>query len=405
MEELFTLGELYLCDFLKVGEPYRGSKHELKLVMTDNGNVRLDKPAPLNQMFGRYFYRSGTNQTMRDELKNIVDSIIYVSKLKENDLWIDIASNDLTLLGFVPNNLIRIGIDPCEDSYLIEANKKTNLVIQDYFTAEVFKKSIFGKQKAKVVTCIAMFYDLINPDKFLQDVDEVLDDSGLFVAQLSYTPLMLKQLAFDNILGEHYYYYSLFNLKELFEKNGFKILDCQLNDTNGGSFRVYACKSKSDESHFATQPYRDVASFRTNSILEYEKTLKLDKKETWLEFKNNIDNLKDKILDFLKDEKSKGKNIYGYAASTKSATLLQYFGIGSDLVTSIADRNPLKWGTVMPGINIPIVSEDEVRQAKPDYLLILSWHFAKEFIEREKDMLLNGTKFIIPCPKFKIISI
>lgn len=405
MEELFTLGEFYLCDFLKSEESYRGSKHELKLVLTDDGNVRLDKPAPLNQMFGRYFYRSGTNQTMRDELKNIVNSILHVSKLKENDLWVDIASNDLTLLGFVPNNLIRIGVDPCEDSYLTDASQKTNLVIQDYFTADVFKKCIFGKQKAKVITCIAMFYDLIEPDKFLQDVNEVLDDSGLFVVQLSYTPLMLKQLAFDNILGEHYYYYSLFNLKALFEKNGFKILDCQLNDTNGGSFRVYASKINSNDSHFATQPYRDVAEFRVKSILEYEKSLKLNKKETWLEFKENIDKLKAKVLSFLNEKKSQGKTIYGYAASTKSATLLQYFGIGPDLITSIADRNPLKWGTTMPGINIPIVSEDEVRSAKPDYLLILSWHFAKEFIEREKDMLLNGTKFVIPCPQFEIISI
>ncbi len=405
MKELFSLGELYLCDFLKPGETYRGSKHELKLVLTDDGNVRLEKPAPLNQMFGRYFYRSGTNQTMITELKNIVDSILHVSKLKENDIWIDIASNDLTLLSHVPPDLIRIGIDPCEDSYLIDADKKCNLVIQDYFSTGIFKKSVFGNQKAKVITCIAMFYDLTEPDKFLQDVSTVLDDSGLFVVQLSYTPLMLQQLAFDNILGEHFYYYSLFNLKTLFERNGFKIVDCQLNDINGGSFRVYAIKSKTDDKCFATQPYRDVAKFRVDSVLEYEKTLKLDEVETWTNFKTNIDNLKEELVSFLKAEKAKGKTIYGYAASTKSATLLQYFEIGPDLVTSIADRNPRKWGTTMPGINIPIVSEDEIRQANPDYLLILSWHFAKEFINREQNLLLKGCKFIIPCPKFEIIGL
>jgi ubiquinone/menaquinone biosynthesis C-methylase UbiE len=404
MKELFTLGELYLCDFLKDGEKYRGSKHELKLVLTDDGNVRLDKPAPSDQMFGRYFYRSGTNQTMKDELKSIVDSCLHVSKLKENDLWIDIACNEGTLLSFVPKNLIRIGIDPADDSYKVESEKHSDLIIQDYFTSEIFKKSKFGSQKAKIITCIACFYDLTEPDKFLQDVNDVLDDSGLFVCQLSYTPLMIEQLAFDNILGEHYYYYSLFNLKALFEKNGFKIVDCQLNDTNGGSFRVYAQKTKADDKYFATQPYRDVANFRVNSLLEYEKTLKLDEVETWIKFKTDIDDLKEKLVSFLKEEKSKGKKIYGYAASTKSATLLQYFGIGPDLIESIAERNPIKWGTKMPGINIPIVSEDEVRQANPNYLLILSWHFAKEFISREQEMLLKGTKFIVPCPKFEIIS-
>src|SRR5581483_10616930 len=162
---------------------------------------------------------------------------------------------------------------------------------------------------------------------FIRDVDQVMDDDGLWVLQLSYTPLMIKQMAFDNICHEHIYYYSLFNLKYLFETYGFKIVDCQLNDINGGSFRVYAMKQKGDSRKFSSQPYRDVCNFRIQSLLEYEKTLKLDSIDTWEEFFQDIEKLKNQTVDFIKAEKLQGKKIWGYGASTKGNTLLQYFGL------------------------------------------------------------------------------
>jgi len=215
MQELFTLGALYVSDFIKDEQSPRGEMVEMKLLLTDDGNVKLSKSAPLNTMYGTYWYRSGTNATMKQELKEIADSIIKIKKLKENDLWIDIACNDGTLLSHLPNNLIKIGIDPVDDSYKLESQKHANLIIQDYFSAEVFKKTKFGDLKAKVITSIAMFYDLENPDLFIQDIHKVLDNNGIWVLQLSYTPLMIKQMAFDNICHEHIYYYSLFNLNVL----------------------------------------------------------------------------------------------------------------------------------------------------------------------------------------------
>ena len=257
--------------------------------------------------------------------------------------------------------------------------------------------------KANVITTIAMFYDLDKPDIFLQDVYKILDDDGLFVMQMSYTPLMLKQMAFDNICHEHIYYYSLFNIKNLLEKNKFKIVDCQLNDINGGSFRIYIKKS-GHENNFYTQPYRDVSNFRINSILEYEKTLKLDQIETWTNFYNEINNLKETTVNFIKTAKEEGKTIWGYGASTKGNTTLQYFELDNTLIDGIAERSTYKWGLRTAGTNIPIYSEDEMRKANPDYLLILPWHFINEFEEREKDYLINGGRFIVPCPKFKIIG-
>ena len=403
MIELFTLGNLYVSDFLKEKEPPRGKQMELKMMLEDNGCVRLETPAPLDTMYGKYWYRSGINNTMKRELESIVTSITKSVKLNENDLWLDIACNDGTLLSYVPKNLIRIGVDPVDNSYKTESEQHANLIIQDYFTADIFKKCKFGNFKAKIITTIAMFYDLDNPKKFINDVFEVLDNDGLWVLQLSYTPLMINQLAFDNICHEHIYYYSLFNIKKLLEECGINIVNVELNDTNGGSFRIYCMKNTADISKFSTQPNRDVCNFRINSLLEYEKTLKLDSAETWVKFFQEINELKEKTVSFIKEEKLKGKTIWAYGASTKGNTLLQYFGLDNSLIDGIAEKSIYKFGLKTVGTNIPIYSEDEMRKNKPDYLLILPWHFINEFTEREAEYLKNGGKFIVPCPKFQLI--
>ena len=403
MKELFTLGNLYVSDFLKEKESPRGGSVEMKMMMDENGSVRLEQIAPLDTMYGKYWYRSGINDTMKKELNGIVNSITDIVKLKENDLWVDIACNDGTLLSYVPKNLLRVGIDPVDDSYKVESEKHSNLIIQDYFSYEVFNKSKFGDLKAKVITTIAMFYDLEEPKKFVNDIVKVLDDNGVWVLQLSYTPLMLEQLAFDNICHEHVYYYSLFNIKKMFKECGIDIMDVQLNDTNGGSFRIYCMKETSDKTNFGSQPHRDICKFRVNSLLQYEETLKLDSIDTWLDFYNRINELKEKTVSFIKSEKEKGKKIWGYGASTKGNTLLQYFGLDHTLIEGIAERSPHKFGLKTVGTNIPIYSEQEMRNQKPDYLLVLPWHFINEFVERESDFLKDGGKFIVPCPKFKII--
>ncbi len=396
MKELFTLGDLYVSDFLKDGESPRGGSVEMKMMLEpETGAVRLEKIAPLDTMYGKYWYRSGINNTMKKELKSIVNSITDIVKLNENDLWVDIACNDGTLLSNVPDNLIKVGIDPVDDSFKRESEKHANLIIQDYFTSKVFKESKFGKLKAKVITTIAMFYDLEDPKSFVNDIVEILDDNGVWVLQLSYTPLMIEQLAFDNICHEHVYYYSLFNIQKIFKECGIDIVDIQLNDTNGGSFRIYCMKENSDKTKFGTQPYRDICNFRLKSTLEYERTLGLDKEEVWLKFFDRINDLKEKTISFIKEEKSKGKTIWGYGASTKGNTLLQYFGLDHTLIDGIAERSIYKFGLKTVGTNIPIYSEEEMRKAKPDYLLVLPWHFINEFVERESEFLRGGGKFIV----------
>lgn len=399
--DLFSLGEIYVSDFLTKDQLQAPTKkYELKLVLEeDTGAIRLSEQPPCDTMWGKYWYRSGTNQTMKNELKRIVDDITRIVNHQEEKTWLDIACNDGTLLSEVPDNYKKYGVDPADDSFKNESSKY-GIIIQDYFSKEVLPKNF----KADVVTTIAMFYDISNPDKFVKDVYSVLDDNGIWVVQMSYTPLMIKQLAFDNICHEHMYYYSLFNIKKIFERNGFKILNCELNDVNGGSFRVYAVKDIADIKKFANQQLRDVYEFNVQSLLAYEKTLELDDKNTWIEFFNRVNELKDKTIKFLESARIEGKTVYGYGASTKGNTLLQYFGIDSRLVQKLVERSPYKFGLYTAGTNIPIISEHEMRINPPDYMLILPWHFIDDFKLREKEFLKNGGKFIVPCPQFEIIE-
>lgn len=407
MEKVLSIGKHFVSDFIKSSADMEGrNRHSLDLYFDhDLGAVRLDGNdlPPHDAMWGKYWYRSGINASMTRELQGIVAEVTSRVKLSPGDVWLDIACNDGTLLRAVPDNLAKIGIDPCDDTYYAESSKVAT-VVQDYFNYKSWLRA--GAEKpAKVITCIAMFYDLDNPRPFVDDLYRVLDDNGTLVLQMSYTPLMVKQLAFDNICHEHVYYYDLTSIRTLFEQHGFRVVDCSLNDTNGGSFRIYLQKDTADVSSFGSAPLRDVCNVRIAGILEYERTVcNIRDPGVWQDFGRRLEHLKEQVVSFVKQAKSQGKTVYGYGASTKGNTLLQYFDLTADDITAIAERSPYKFGLSTVGTNIPIVSEDEMRQANPDYLLVLPWHFIDEFERREQDYLGKGGALVVPCPEFKIIT-
>jgi|694.fasta_scaffold15674_10 hypothetical protein len=405
MIKLVELGNHYISDFIKSDSDYiNRKKFSLDVVLDEKiGAGKLMNVAPKEEMWGKYWYRSGINLSMTEQLKDVATEICSRIKFKKGDIWLDIACNDGTLFKFIPNEFIKLGIDPCDDTYYFESCKLANRVVQEYFSEEAYKKTGYGKEKCKVITTIAMFYDLEDANPFIKDINKILDDNGVWIIQLSYTPLMLQQLAFDNICHEHNYYHSLSSLKKLFEKHELKIVDASLNDTNGGSVRIYIQKNNATPESFANGPLRDVCNFRVQSLLSYEKNkFDISDPKVWEEFFIKIKNLKQQTVDFITTEKSKGKKICGYGASTKGNTLLQWFGLDNTLIDAIAEKSPYKFGLKTIGTNIPILSEQEVRDLKPDYMLILPWHFIKEFIEREQKYLDSGGKFIVPCPEFKI---
>jgi hypothetical protein len=405
MEKILNLGSHFVSDFVNENDNLTRQKYSLDLYLDKEiGAARLKEVAPAETMWGKYWYRSGINQSMTMELKGIAEQITNRMKVKSGDTWLDIACNDGTMFKFMPEGVTKVGIDPCDDTYVEESTKVADFIVQDYFSYAAWEKTGLS-DKCKVITTIAMFYDLDNPHPFIEDIKKVLDINGVWVIQLSYTPLMIDQLAFDNICHEHVYYYSLTSLKTLFEQHGLKIVDAELNDTNGGSVRVYIQHSDAAIESFGSAPLRDVCNFRVKALLEYEKNnYDLTNVDLWKNYQKSIDDLKENVVNFIRTETAKGKKVYGYGASTKGNTLLQYFGLDNKDIVAIAERSPYKFGLQTIGTNIPIISEDEMRQAKPDYLLILPWCFISEFISREQDFLKSGGKFIVPCPKFEIIG-
>ncbi len=402
LKPLFSLGDIYISDFLPTEAKPRSPKVPLELMLAPkSGLVQLKHTAPSEDMYKVYWYRSGTNESMVAELKDIAESVSRHMRLGKGSIWIDVGCNDGTLLSFLSKDITRIGYDP--NDYKKFSSPHADLIVNDYFNAKAFRASKYGKKKAKVITSIAMFYDLEDPHAFAKDVYDILDADGMWVIQMSYLPLMLTQLAFDNICHEHLEYYSLTALKYLLDQHRFKIVDCQLNDINGGSFRIHIQKKSAAADSFATAPYRDVAAYRVDALLEYEKKLRLNDPKTYKDFYKRCLKLREQTLRFLKAEKKKGKKIWAYGASTKGNTLLQWWGIDSSLVDGIAERSEAKFGLKTVGSNIPISSEAKMRKAKPDYLLVLPWHFIESFVRREQEFLKRGGRFIVPCPHFEVI--
>jgi NDP-4-keto-2,6-dideoxyhexose 3-C-methyltransferase len=358
------------------------------------GLLQLEHTVSPEEMYSQsYGYRSGINQTMRMHLKGIVQRIQEIVDLKPGDVTLDIGSNDATLLKYYKiKGLGRIGIDPTGEQFSEYYTDDIEL-ISDYFTSSNYL-SVYPDRKAKVITSIAMFYDLETPMKFVKDIERILDPNGIWVFEQSYMPTMLKLNSFDTVCHEHLEYYALKQIDWMLRKNQLRIFDVELNEINGGSFRVYACHNNS-----AIKSNRE----KIDSTLFNEDKSDLDSALPYQEFKERVFRIKDELYDFLYTEKAKGRAIYIYGASTKGNVLLQFCNIDSTLITAAADRNPEKWGRRTPATHIPIISEEDARKAKPDYFLVLPWHFRREFIERERAFLSGGGRFIFPLPEIEII--
>jgi SAM-dependent methyltransferase len=342
---------------------------------------------------------------MRDALADVANKSEKLIGLAAGETVLDIGCNDGTLLvSYRTPGIYKVGFDPAENLVPF-CRKVANKVVGDYFSSEsYFSDTELRTRKPKIITSIAMFYDLEDPKKFVSDVKKVLDPEGLWVIQMSYLPLMLQQNAFDNICHEHIEYYSLHSLENLLIMYDLKVVDVELNDVNGGSFRVYIRNRSAREENPGNPKYRKMANKRVEKMQEQEIKMRLSEMGPYKEFSKRVDHLKEIIVSFLKEQVHSGKIIYVYGASTKGNTLLQYFNLDCTLITAAAERNPDKWGKWTVGTHIPIVSEGEARAAKPDYFLVLPWHFLNEFIERERNFLIQGGKFIVPLPEFRVIG-
>jgi NDP-4-keto-2,6-dideoxyhexose 3-C-methyltransferase len=356
------------------------------------GLVQLKQSYSLDEMYGlNYGYRSSLNSSMVNHLRDKIQKIIDLNILKNEDLIIDIGSNDGTSLKAYPQNKYKLlGIDPTGIKFK-SFYPDSIFLISDFFSSKVISK--FSAEKAKIITSFSMFYDLEDPICFAKDIDASLAEDGLWIFEQSYLPQMLKTNAFDTICHEHLLFYSLKQIDWILSKANLKVIDVEFNDINGGSFSVTAAKINS---HY--QPKTKHLERIRNDELVYG----LDSLEVFNNFKLNVDKNCSLLMKFLNEAKLKNKSVYGLGGSTKGNVLLQYCGIDNTLIKAIGDVNEDKYGAYTPGTLIPLLSEEEVLKKNPDYLLILPWHFKDFFLSLSS---MRGRTLVFALPQFKIIEL
>jgi NDP-4-keto-2,6-dideoxyhexose 3-C-methyltransferase len=357
------------------------------------GLVQLRQSYDLSEMYGlNYGYRSGLNASMVKHLHSKVKNILEMDILEQGDLIIDIGSNDATTLRAYPQGVYDlVGIDPTGLKFFEYYPKEIRL-IPEFFSAHAVAKALDGK-RAKVITSFSMFYDLEEPIAFAKEIEAALEVDGVWIFEQSYLPAMLITNSFDTICHEHLEFYALKQILWIAEKAGLKVLDVDFNEVNGGSFSIVCAKIGAK--------YKPNYN-KLNQILADESKLGLDTAEAFDAFKSRVEKARCDLMSFLKKAKSEGKKVCGLGASTKGNVLLQYYGIGDDLISAIGEVNSDKFGSFTPGTLIPLIPEDEVLNSNPDYLLILPWHFRKFFESLPK---LKGRKLVFPLPEFEIVDV
>ena len=388
LTDILSLGNQYLSEFRD--DNTKPPQYPLDLVICSECNqVQLKETVPSELLYtDNYGYRSGVNTTMYNHLRDIVFDLVKDIDIKPTDAIIDIGSNDGTLLKWYPKMF----------KYLYGFDLVSKFA-SDYqgtgieFVNKPFTRKNYGG-KAKIITCISMFYDADDPITLLQDMAETLGKKGVIIIQQNYLLEMLKNNAFDNIVHEHLCYHILQSMEKIAKPFGLEIFNVKLNDLNGGSFRTYIC-------HKGDYPISAKVKKQLDIELDYE----LDHIGAYTDFARRVKDIAEGLYKLLIDINREGKSVFVYGASTRGNTLLQYCSIDNKLIQKAVERNPEKYGKKIASVGIPIISEEQARKEHPAYMLVLPWHFFDiEMKIREKGYLNEGGKFIVPLPKVRIVT-
>ena len=394
---LLDLGEQYLTGVFPNSKNAVITRGPLELVLCRTcGLVQLRHSYEADEMYGQHYgYRSSLNRSMVEHLQAKTKTLQSLVPVGVGDYVLDIGSNDGTTLSFYPTNAATLcGMDPSAGKFRHYYRPDIRLTV-DFFSAEGFRREYGEQARPRIITSIAMFYDLEAPQQFVRDIAAILHPQGVWHFEQSYLPLMLEANAYDTICHEHLEYYGLAQVKRMLDAAGLEILDVERNAINGGSFAVTAAHCGSG------LPRREETAA---GLLEAEETAGYGQPETYAAFAQSVKEHRRTLRELLHGLKAAGKRVLGYGASTKGNVILQYCGLTPDLIPAIAEVNESKFDCFTPGTNIPIVSEAEARAMRPDYFLVLPWHFRDNIIAREQAFLAGGGKLIFPLPTLEIVS-
>ena len=356
--------------------------------------VQLSARYDSTEFFGdEYGYRSGLNAGMVRHLRSKVDSLERRMKISSDDVVLDIGSNDgTTLNAFQTPGLRRYGIDPTAEKFREHYQDDVQVSVS-LFSSELFLGKSEGR-RAKLITSMGMFYDLDDPVAFAREVKASLEPDGIWHSEQSYLPTMVANNAFDTICHEHVSYFSVISIEMILEMAGLRLVDVGFNDVNGGSFYFEATHL---ESGIASE------EARIDESRQAELAAGFDTLSPLLQLGERVEAGCAALVRLLEDLRAKGDRVVGYGASTKGNVLLQYAGIGPELIQAIGEVNPTKYGCRTPGSGIPIISDQEARALDPTHFIVLPWHFRAEILPRETGFMSQGGRFIFPLPELDVV--
>ncbi|MEU6831231.1 class I SAM-dependent methyltransferase [Nocardia beijingensis] len=400
LETVVDLGTMALTGVFPATDPTEVPRYPLELVRCvpesseECGLVQLRHTADFGEMYSPgYGYRSGLNRSMIDHLAHRVARIRQRVTLSPEDVVIDIGSNDATLLRAYPEGSATIlGIDPLGEKFRRFYPPHVRLVT-GYFDPELAETVLEGR-RAKVITSIAMFYDVPRPLEFMRAVYDSLTDDGVWVLEQSYLPAMLATTSYDTICHEHLEYYTLDQIEWMARRCGFVVLEVERNAVNGGSFALTL--GKRGEASPA-----DAAAL--DRMRQEESALGLHTPQPYADFAKRVDLHREQVREFFDRSRKAGLRTLGYGASTKGNVVLQHCGIGPEDLACIAEVNDDKFGKFTPGSAIPIVSEDQARALAPDQFFVLPWHFRTMMLERESAFRAAGGRLVFPLPELDVV--
>lgn len=396
LEPTLDLGEQVLTGVFPREPGQVITRGPLRLVKCHGGGdtcglLQLAHSYDLSEMYGdNYGYRSGLNPSMVAHLGRKVERIKSLVALGDGDIVVDIGSNDgTTLAAYGLPGLRLVGVDPTGEKFRQYYPDGAEL-IADFFSATAVLDRL-GPIKAKVVTSFSMFYDLEAPLAFMLQVHKILHDGGIWVFEQSYLPTMLATNSYDTVCHEHLEFYALHQIHWMAARVGFRIVDVEFNDVNGGSFSVAVEKSADAAPDAAVQ-----------AILDREVADGLDTLAPYAAFAERVAASRTKLLAFVEAARAEGKSVAALGASTKGNVLLQYCGLGAGAIDCVGEVNPDKFGSFTPGSMIPIVDERALldRKPAPDYLLVLPWHFRTFF---EGAPAFKGRALVFPLPELEVV--